>query len=93
MKAILMAGGFGTRLRPLTINLPKPMTPVGNLPIMEHVVSLLADHGIITRPKTMTKKQYLYIEDQLEKLGEAVGLPLSALDLYLWYMETGKVLK
>ena len=41
-----MAGGFGTRLRPLTINLPKPMVPIGNLPIMEHVVSLLARHGI-----------------------------------------------
>lgn len=41
-----MAGGFGTRLRPLTINLPKPMVPVGNIPIMEHVVSLLAKHGI-----------------------------------------------
>lgn len=41
-----MAGGFGTRLRPLTINLPKPMVPVGNRPIMEHVVSLLATHGI-----------------------------------------------
>ena len=46
MKAILMAGGFGTRLRPLTINTPKPMVPVGNLPIMEHVVSLLTRHGI-----------------------------------------------
>ncbi len=46
MKAIIMAGGFGTRLRPLTINLPKPMVPIGNLPIMEHVVSLLAKHGI-----------------------------------------------
>jgi len=41
-----MAGGFGTRLRPLTINAPKPMVPVGNLPIMEHVVALLAAHGI-----------------------------------------------
>jgi len=41
-----MAGGFGTRLRPLTINAPKPMVPVGNLPIMEHVVSLLTKHGI-----------------------------------------------
>jgi mannose-1-phosphate guanylyltransferase/phosphomannomutase len=41
-----MAGGFGTRLRPLTINLPKPMVPIGNIPIMEHVVSLLAKHGI-----------------------------------------------
>ncbi len=46
MKAIIMAGGFGTRLRPLTINIPKPMAPIGNLPMMEHVVSLLAKHGI-----------------------------------------------
>lgn len=46
MKAIIMAGGFGTRLRPLTINLPKPMAPVANRPMMEHVVSLLAKHGI-----------------------------------------------
>ena len=41
-----MAGGFGTRMRPLTIKTPKPMVPVGNLPIMEHVISLLARHGI-----------------------------------------------
>ena len=46
MKAIIMAGGFGTRLRPLTINTPKPMVPIGNLPIMEHVVSLLSQHNI-----------------------------------------------
>ena len=45
MKAIIMAGGFGTRLRPLTINIPKPMVPVGNLPMMEHVVNLLKQHG------------------------------------------------
>lgn len=46
MKAIIMAGGFGTRLRPLTINIPKPMAPIGNLPMMEHVVSLLVKHGV-----------------------------------------------
>jgi mannose-1-phosphate guanylyltransferase/phosphomannomutase len=40
-----MAGGFGTRLRPLTINMPKPMVPIGNLPMMEHVVNLLRKHG------------------------------------------------
>jgi len=45
MKAIIMAGGFGTRLRPLTINIPKPMVPIGNLPMMEHVVNLLRQHG------------------------------------------------
>ncbi len=45
MKAIIMAGGFGTRLRPLTINIPKPMVPIGNLPMMEHVVHLLKKNG------------------------------------------------
>jgi len=46
VKAIVMAGGYGTRLRPLTINTPKPMVPIGNLPMMEHVIGLLAEHGL-----------------------------------------------
>jgi mannose-1-phosphate guanylyltransferase/phosphomannomutase len=45
MKAVILAGGFGTRLRPLTAHLPKPLVPVGNLPIMEHTVRLLRRHG------------------------------------------------
>ncbi len=40
-----MAGGQGTRLRPLTSNQPKPMLPIGNRPLMEHIVSLLRRHG------------------------------------------------
>lgn len=46
MRAIIMAGGFGTRLRPLTINLPKPLAPIVSRPIMEHVLALLVRHGI-----------------------------------------------
>jgi mannose-1-phosphate guanylyltransferase/phosphomannomutase len=46
MKAIIMAGGFGTRLRPLTMNLPKPMVPMMNRPMMEHIVRLLTRHGM-----------------------------------------------
>jgi len=46
MKAVIMAGGEGTRLRPLTSNCPKPMLPLGNRPMMEHIVSLLHRHGI-----------------------------------------------
>ncbi|HWR82199.1 MAG TPA: sugar phosphate nucleotidyltransferase [Candidatus Deferrimicrobium sp.] len=46
MKGVIMAGGFGTRLRPLTINVPKPMVPVAGVPMMEHVICLLARHGI-----------------------------------------------
>ena len=46
MKAVIMAGGFGTRMRPLTINLPKPMIPMVNRPIMEIIVDLLKKHKI-----------------------------------------------
>lgn len=46
MKAIIMAGGEGSRLRPLTCDLPKPMVPVMNKPIMEHIIYLLKSHGI-----------------------------------------------
>ena len=45
MKAVIMAGGEGTRLRPLTSNQPKPMLPMANIPMMEHVVNLLRRHG------------------------------------------------
>ena len=40
-----MAGGEGTRLRPLTSNQPKPMLPMANRPMMEHVIALLRQHG------------------------------------------------
>ncbi len=46
MRGVLMAGGSGTRLRPLTCDLPKPMVPVLNRPIAEHIVNLLKRHGI-----------------------------------------------
>lgn len=46
MKAVIMAGGSGTRLRPLTCNLPKPMVPVANKPMALHIVNLLKRHGI-----------------------------------------------
>jgi len=58
-----------------------------------HIVDILSDHGLIKRPKTLTKKTYLEIESVLKKLSEKLGLTLAELDLYLWYLETGKVLK
>ena len=41
-----MAGGEGTRLRPLTSNQPKPMVPIVGKPCMEHILELLKQHGI-----------------------------------------------
>ena len=46
MRAVLMAGGSGTRLRPLTCDLPKPMVPILNRPIAEHIINLLKRHRI-----------------------------------------------
>ena len=48
MKAVVMAGGFGTRIQPLTHSLPKPMLPIINRPMMEHVIVKLRDNLGIT---------------------------------------------
>jgi mannose-1-phosphate guanylyltransferase len=46
MKAIVLVGGFGTRLRPLTLRAPKQMLPVGSMTMLERVVAKLGDHGV-----------------------------------------------
>jgi len=46
MKAVVMAGGSGSRLRPLTIQRPKPMIPLVNKPVLGHILDLLKRHGI-----------------------------------------------
>jgi mannose-1-phosphate guanylyltransferase / phosphomannomutase len=46
MIAVVMAGGEGSRLRPLTLGRPKPMVPMLNVPVMEHIVTLLKRHNI-----------------------------------------------
>ncbi|MCX6154359.1 MAG: sugar phosphate nucleotidyltransferase [Candidatus Kapabacteria bacterium] len=73
-KAVIMAGGFGTRLRPLTMKIPKPMVPIMNRPMMEHIVRLLKRYGIneivsilYFQPEVITK----YFED-----GESFGIKM-----------------
>ena len=46
MKAVILAGGFGTRLRPLTFTKPKPMVTLVNKPVIEHVVDYLVSYGL-----------------------------------------------
>jgi len=45
-KAVILVGGQGTRLRPLTYNTPKPMVPVLNVPFLEHVIRNLKEHNV-----------------------------------------------
>jgi len=58
-----------------------------------HIIDLLVKCNLVEKPKTMTKKRYLEIEELQRKIAERSNLSLAELDLYLWYMETGKVLK
>jgi len=58
-----------------------------------HILDLLTKLNLIEKPKTLTKTKYLEIEELLEKIAEGLNLNLAELDLYMWYMETGKILK
>jgi mannose-1-phosphate guanylyltransferase len=62
MKAIILAGGLGTRLRPLTDNTPKPLLPIKGIPIIEHAILNLKKHDI--------KDIILSIGYQAEKIKE-----------------------
>ena len=58
-----------------------------------HIVDLLARYNLINKPKSITKMIYLKIEELLKKISNKLGINLAGLDLYLWYLETGKILK
>ena len=59
-----------------------------------HIIRTMYEHGMIDNvPKTLTKKKYLEFEKKLDKLAEKTKLNHAELDLYLWYMKTGKILK
>ena len=46
MKAVILAGGLGTRLRPLTNKKPKPMLPLGKKPLLEHLIKWIKKNGV-----------------------------------------------
>lgn len=58
-----------------------------------HIIDLLVNHNLIQKPKSLSKTKYLEIEKLLENVGKKIKLNLAELDLYLWYLETGKLLK
>ncbi|MCX6054718.1 MAG: sugar phosphate nucleotidyltransferase [Chloroflexi bacterium] len=62
MIAMILAAGVGTRLSPLTLFMPKPMVPICNKPVMEHIIDLLAQHEI----KTVVANLH-YLPDQIER--------------------------
>ncbi|HEY1655381.1 MAG TPA: sugar phosphate nucleotidyltransferase [Candidatus Tumulicola sp.] len=75
MKAVVMAGGEGSRLRPLTTTRPKPLAPVANKPVMHHIVDLLRRHGITDVVATLH-----YLADEIENYfgdGSDMGISMA----------------
>lgn len=62
MKAIIMAGGRGSRLMPLTTDIPKPLVKIIDKPVMEHIIELLKKHGITEIGVTLGYKAESIIE-------------------------------
>ena len=58
-----------------------------------HIIDILVRYNLIKRPKSLSKKRYLEIEDALKDIARKLDFSLAELDLYLWYIETGKILK
>jgi N-glycosylase/DNA lyase len=59
-----------------------------------HILNLMKDDGmIIEKPKTLTKKKYFEIEEKFRQLARKLGMSCAELDLYMWYIKTGWVLK
>lgn len=65
-----------------------------NLAVIDfHIIDILAKYKVIEKPKTLTRRKYLEIEELLRKIAKKLDINLAELDLYLWHAETGKVLK
>ncbi|HEY1727479.1 MAG TPA: mannose-1-phosphate guanyltransferase [Candidatus Baltobacteraceae bacterium] len=70
-----MAGGEGSRLRPLTSRTPKPLVPIANKPVMQHIIELLREHGITELVATVH-----YLADEIESYfgdGSNFGVSIS----------------
>jgi len=74
VRAIILVGGFGTRLRPLTNDKPKQMLTVGNKPMLENVIQELSQHGITEVILSMGFKPDIFIDKYPEEV--CAGLPL-----------------
>jgi len=66
-----------------------------NLAILDrHILNLMSENGYIKeKPKALTKKSYLGTEKILKKISDNLKISMAELDLYMWYMKTGEVLK
>ncbi len=68
MKAIILAGGYGTRLYPLTLNAPKPMVPIAGRPMIEYLIEKITDRSDISEIFIVSNEKFAHVfEEWLQK--------------------------
>ncbi len=64
MQAIILAGGYGTRLYPLTINAPKPMIPVAGKPMIEYLIAKISPRDDISRIFIVSNEKFAHVFEE-----------------------------
>ncbi|EGD81662.1 GDP-D-mannose pyrophosphorylase [Salpingoeca rosetta] len=76
MKALILVGGFGTRLRPLTLSLPKPLVPFANKPMVMHQVEALKEAGVDHVVLAVNYRAEI-MEDEMRQHAERLGIQIT----------------
>lgn len=74
MKALILVGGFGTRLRPLTLTQPKPLVEFANKPMVLHQIEALAAAGVDTVILAVNEQMANLLDGDLTKEGNRIGV-------------------
>ena len=65
-----------------------------NLAILDrHIITLMAENKLIEKPKNLNKRNYIKIEGEFKKICDRTGMSCAELDMYMWHLKTGEVLK
>lgn len=79
MKALILAGGFGTRLRPLTLTQPKPLVEFANKPMILHQIEALSTVGVDTVILAVNQKMKADLEYVMEEHEKRIGIKVNNL--------------
>ncbi len=77
MKALILVGGFGTRLRPLTLSVPKPLVDFANIPIVVHQIAALAKVGVKEVILAVNTAQPQIMQDYMKDVESTYGVKVS----------------
>lgn len=83
MKALILAGGFGTRLRPLTLTQAKPLVEFANKPMVLHQMEALAAAGVDTVIVAANQKLGEYLESFMKQQEQRIGIKVSLLNFFI----------